>query len=178
MGAQVYISKANIFTSVALSWLLFFAITVCIVYEPIVRDLTTGEILIDYHDKSEFVVKVSYALTVITISMGALLMGTYIRFSAPNKLVTLGLMLSYSVIAIFIFAGIYRIFGVYHSVEGVPTMATLGEGLYFSIVTWTTLGYGDYSPLEEIQMISALQAMIGYLYFGVVVGTIASWIKD
>jgi hypothetical protein len=42
--------------------------------------------------------------------------------------------------------------------------------LYFSIVTWTTLGYGDFTPPAAIRMIAAIQAMLGYIFLGILVG--------
>ena len=42
--------------------------------------------------------------------------------------------------------------------------------LYFSIVTWTTLGYGDFTPPPELRLVAAIQALVGYLFFGLSVG--------
>lgn len=41
--------------------------------------------------------------------------------------------------------------------------------LYFSMVTWTTLGYGDFAPNEAARFYAAFEALIGYLYLGVFV---------
>ncbi len=41
--------------------------------------------------------------------------------------------------------------------------------LYFSLVTWTTLGYGDYSPDEATRFYAAFEALIGYLFMGLFV---------
>ncbi len=38
---------------------------------------------------------------------------------------------------------------------------TLKQSLYFSIVTFTTLGYGDFSPSPDFQMWAAAEALIG-----------------
>lgn len=42
----------------------------------------------------------------------------------------------------------------------------LEPALYFSIVTFTTLGYGDISPHEGWRMLAALQAANGIVIFG------------
>lgn len=42
--------------------------------------------------------------------------------------------------------------------------------LYFSIVTFTTLGYGDFSPISEYRLLAASQALLGYVYLGTIVG--------
>jgi Ion channel len=43
---------------------------------------------------------------------------------------------------------------------------------YFSIVTYTTLGYGDYKPSEQAQLFAASEAILGYILFGVFIGVL------
>jgi hypothetical protein len=38
--------------------------------------------------------------------------------------------------------------------------------LYFSIVTWTTLGYGDIKPSADTRMYAASEALFGYIFMG------------
>ena len=45
--------------------------------------------------------------------------------------------------------------------------------LYYSIVTLTTLGYGDVLPISDLaRMAAGFEAVIGVLYIAVMVGTI------
>lgn len=44
-----------------------------------------------------------------------------------------------------------------------------GKSLYFSIVTFTTLGYGDVRPSEAFQLICASEAILGAITMGLVV---------
>ena len=44
------------------------------------------------------------------------------------------------------------------------------ESFYFSVVTWTTLGFGDCLPTSEIRHIAALQALMGYFMMAVFMG--------
>ncbi len=44
------------------------------------------------------------------------------------------------------------------------------EATYFSIVTWTTLGYGDLSPPPSIRLYAAFEALLGYIYMAVAIG--------
>lgn len=69
---------------------------------------------------------------------------------------------------IVLFAGIYRASGLLPDTETVDTLTAL----YFSIVTWTTLGYGDLKPLPDFRLLAAFQAMVGYVFLGVIVGLI------
>ena len=71
---------------------------------------------------------------------------------------------------IIIFAGIYRGHGLLYSGE-LQSLLNDGESaLYFSVVTWTTLGYGDFSPPADIRLIAAIQALLGYVFLGTSVG--------
>ncbi|MCY4460229.1 MAG: potassium channel family protein [Albidovulum sp.] len=44
------------------------------------------------------------------------------------------------------------------------------DGLYFSTVTFSTLGYGDFQPTPDGRLLAASQALCGYLYMGLVIG--------
>lgn len=48
--------------------------------------------------------------------------------------------------------------------------ATLLDNLYFSAVTFSTLGYGDIHPSPESQGFAAIEAIIGNLHLGMIVG--------
>lgn len=49
----------------------------------------------------------------------------------------------------------------YHAVQ-----AAAGDLLYFAFVNYTTLGYGDITPVREWRLIGPLTAMNGVLLFG------------
>ena len=67
------------------------------------------------------------------------------------------------------FAGVYRGYGLWFA--GGERLINDGvDALYFSIVTWTTLGYGDFTPPPELRLIAASQALLGYAFFGISVG--------
>lgn len=65
--------------------------------------------------------------------------------------------------------------------RGVPgsTIQTYGEALWWSAVTVTTVGYGDYSPVTPVGRAIAVGLMIaGIALLGMVTATLASWIAD
>ncbi len=61
------------------------------------------------------------------------------------------------------------------SVQGITTSGlyvdqTLSSNLYYSTVTFTTLGYGDFQPVPRMRAVAGIEALIGYGYLGMVVG--------
>ena len=67
-----------------------------------------------------------------------------------------------SLLLIFLWAIIYTCMGINYNLEkGDGEIGKLTTNLYFSIVTFTTLGYGDFSPPVEGRLIASIQAMFG-----------------
>lgn len=67
--------------------------------------------------------------------------------------------------AITAFAILYTLFPV---IKG-ETISCL-DALYFSMVTFTTLGYGDLTPNDPFKIIAAGEAIFGYITLGLIVG--------
>ncbi len=70
--------------------------------------------------------------------------------------VVLGLFMAHTIEA-WIWAVFYRLAGETNSLE---------EAVYFSTVTFTTLGYGDVILSDDWRLVSSLQAVSGILLFG------------
>lgn len=69
---------------------------------------------------------------------------------------------------IFYYALIYKIHGLIppNGEENVTTLPWL-DVIYFSVVTWTGLGYGDYRPGTEVVKYSVItEVLFGYIYMG------------
>jgi hypothetical protein len=69
-----------------------------------------------------------------------------------------------------LFACLYMIFGV---VEGNDKQEITGlwEHIYFSVVTFTTLGYGNFVPANTAaEVIAAFEAIIGFAIFALLIG--------
>lgn len=59
------------------------------------------------------------------------------------------------------------IWGVtYYILPGITELATLEESVYFSLVTYTTLGYGDITIKSSNRILAGFEAMNGILLLG------------
>ena len=72
---------------------------------------------------------------------------------------------------IFCFAKIYGIIGGIYNDTG-PVETDFSTCLYFSVVTFTTLGYGDLHPMNETRGIAAFEALLGYMCMGILIGVV------
>jgi hypothetical protein len=68
------------------------------------------------------------------------------------------------------FASIYKDAGLLHGANEITHQSI--DALYFSLVTWTTLGYGDLQPTESIKLLAALEAMLGTLFIPLLLAAI------
>lgn len=49
------------------------------------------------------------------------------------------------------------------------------DALYFSTVSFTTLGYGDFQPDINLRILAGIQALSGYVYLGFIIAIVSSW---
>tara|TARA_R110002096_G_scaffold417371_2_gene620997 strand:- start:3975 stop:4526 length:552 start_codon:yes stop_codon:yes gene_type:complete len=73
-----------------------------------------------------------------------------------------------SILMIAVFALWYRILGL-EMPDGQKMFSAL-DALYFSAVTFSTLGFGDFSPKPNAQVFAAVQALLGNIHLGFIVG--------
>ena len=61
------------------------------------------------------------------------------------------------------------------ALAGDTAQAAIGfaDAVYFSVVTWTTLGYGDILPRSDFRLFAAIEAIYGYVSLGVLVGLVS-----
>jgi hypothetical protein len=69
------------------------------------------------------------------------------------------------------FAAVYRLIGI-TSPGG--RAQTFGPCLYFSIITITTVGYGDWYPLPQARVFAASEALIGYAFMGLLIAALTN----
>ena len=79
-------------------------------------------------------------------------------------------------ITINIFAIIYWRYGLVQNGSNVDISYL--TSIYFSITTWTTLGYGDFAPVERVRHITSVQAMLGYVSLGLLITLAAGYINN
>ena len=63
---------------------------------------------------------------------------------------------------------------LYWAVEALPTLA---DAAYFSLVTFTTLGYGDITLEEQWRMLGAFESTNGIIFFGWTTAIIVSTVQ-
>ena len=71
-------------------------------------------------------------------------------------------------------------FAIIYAGGGVEDPSKMRDGfdyLYFSMVTFTTLGYGDIRPAPDFRLIAAWQAMFGFFYVPIVLSELVSHMR-
>tara|TARA_R110001599_G_scaffold337890_1_gene556594 strand:+ start:777 stop:1235 length:459 start_codon:yes stop_codon:yes gene_type:complete len=76
------------------------------------------------------------------------------------------LLLFYLPLVLYAFARLYQTGGLIYNGEVTHDFVS---ALYFSVVTWTTLGFGDFQPVENLRLWAAGQALFGYVFMAILV---------
>jgi hypothetical protein len=117
-----------------------------------------------------------------TFAMISLLIGviisTVLRIGRVDTEAVLGTLCVYLLLALF-FSSLNQVFasamhGYLHGTADPPTDSDL---LYYSVITVTTVGYGDITPAQELaRAVAVVEALVGQLYLvSVVAGVIGGW---
>ncbi len=59
---------------------------------------------------------------------------------------------------------------------GAQTTVSFGDALYFSVTTWTTTGYGDFSPPSRVRLIASSESLLGIFSMGIYIAIVTNWI--
>jgi Ion channel len=94
------------------------------------------------------------------------------RFDAVYFLSALVLHIYYAIMS---YAMLYKLLGIIDTsiTEGPSVTHDPETCLYFSVVTWTTLGYGDFRPTPGARLAAASEAMVGYIAMAVLISAFA-----
>jgi hypothetical protein len=93
----------------------------------------------------------------------------------------------FTAVSIYLLLGVLW-FALYSAIDTVYPGAILhsssatdrpGELLYFSLVTLSTIGYGDVVPLDgEVRMLAALEGITGVLYVAITVALLVNAYRE
>lgn len=79
-----------------------------------------------------------------------------------------------------LFANIYRWGGLNDPARKIEcgSNSSFLDALYFSVVTWTTLGYGDITPCPDIRWVAALEALAGFVVMALLIAVLVTSIEN
>lgn len=154
-----------------MSWHLSFGrhSTFWYVSAPIITNSVLAATGFRFPDGFEGDMWVSYGVGFIAAACGLWSVAAFFTKDIGPKRAILALTLQGMAI-ILVFAAVYRGYGLVNA----PRIMEWYEAIYFSIVTWTTLGYGDLSPRNGLQLLAAFQAGLGYVFLGLIVGMLVN----
>jgi voltage-gated potassium channel Kch len=75
-----------------------------------------------------------------------------------------------------LFGKIYLWLGIKDTVEAATGFPLL-DAIYFSAVTWTTLGYGDIVPSPAARPVAAIEALAGYVVMSLMIAALIAMVQ-
>jgi hypothetical protein len=76
------------------------------------------------------------------------------------------------------FAGLYAQYGLADTTGGGEKITyQYTDALYYSVVTFTTLGYGDIQPRGMSRILACIETFVGYIVLGLLASTATSFIQ-
>jgi voltage-gated potassium channel len=117
------------------------------------------------------------SMVLIGIAIGSIASTLLGRWQVDTSTV-LGVLCIYLLFALF-FGGVHQLFAAFTTpyVNGVTGIPTSSDLLYFSVITLTTVGFGDITPASEVaRAVTVVEAFTGQLYLvSVVAGVVSGW---
>lgn len=77
-----------------------------------------------------------------------------------------------------LFAEIFRWIGLSEGNVCLHVPLNFATTVYFSIVTWTTVGYGDLVPCRSGRLVVALEAILGYLVMALLIAVLVESVSE
>ena len=79
--------------------------------------------------------------------------------------------------------GVIFSFGLHHKAAGIlgkegKFEPGFWDAIYFSVTTFTTLGYGDFQPVPEMRLATSIQAVAGMFSVALAASVIFLWCQD
>ena len=108
----------------------------------------------------------------LLLAIPIMIINSYLTKNIKERLIEIFILMSfYLPFIIYAFAKLYEEHGLLFNGEVVHSFSS---SLYFSIVTWTTLGYGDFQATESVRMWAATQAFSGYIFMSLLIASFMS----
>ncbi len=118
---------------------------------------------------------VSLVLIGVVIATNVL---TLVGWNRVDTATVLGVLCVYLLLAL-LFASVHQLLAAFSEpyLNGTPDPPSASDLLYFSVITITTVGYGDITPASEpARSVAVTEALVGQLYLvSVVAGVVAGW---
>lgn len=111
-------------------------------------------------------------IAVVALSFIVFLFGVARDRGNRNIAVAIVFVLSNMASMILLFANIYKWLGLKDSLRPDQINTTIWDAIYFSIITWTTVGYGDITPVLQTRSIAAFEALTGYVVMGLLISVL------
>jgi hypothetical protein len=96
----------------------------------------------------------------------------HIRSKILNSLV-LTTLVSVAGAFILVYADVFKTFGLIDTGNHQSEIHDWIISVYFSAITWTTVGYGDFVPTEWSRFFAATEALIGYVWMAALIAVFA-----
>jgi len=96
----------------------------------------------------------------------------HIRSRLLNSLV-LTTLVGVAGVFILVYADVFKTFGLIDTGNHRSEIHDWIISVYFSAVTWTTVGYGDFVPTEWARIFAATEALIGYVWMAALIAVFA-----
>ena len=75
------------------------------------------------------------------------------------------------------FAAVYLHTGIYRAGNETQTIDSIYDAIYFSVVTWTTLGYGDILPSPISKGVVIVEVGLGYVLMALLIAALVRSIQ-
>lgn len=129
-----------------------------------------------------FVPGAPYAVSVIAVIL-AIVFGQFLYFlyamarSARRSAPVVAIYATTNIASILLLFGcLYRWLGLKDTLLNAEAFE-YSTSFYFSVVTWTTLGYGDVIPLEPARPVAAIEALLGYVVMALLIAVVLAMLK-
>lgn len=108
----------------------------------------------------------------VSMFIGIAVLMLWLAIRLPKRPKTLVFALLAFLFIVFLYAECYQQCGL--SGPDGRMCKDFGVCLYFSVITITTLGYGDFTPMPSARWIAATEALNGYLLLGLLVAALVA----